>query len=74
MHDMSVLVVPLIVLADAAISNLTYRVLGLLGAAVLAPEVIILAGSADAMWMCAIVPMLLLLAIKIEKLPVLTLR
>jgi hypothetical protein len=74
MHDMSVLVVPLIMLADAAISNLNYQVLVLLGAAILAPEVIILAGSADAMWVCAIVPILLLLAIKIEKLPVLTLR
>jgi hypothetical protein len=62
MHDMSVLVIPLLLLFDAAMFTADYWVLGLLGACILAPEVIILYGSAYAMWACAIVPTLLLVA------------
>jgi len=63
LHDMSVLVIPLLILADVAILSSDYWTLGLLGVVILAPEVIILAGSANAMWACAVVPVLLLLAL-----------
>jgi hypothetical protein len=46
LHDMSVLLIPLLLLADQAVERANYVVLGLLGAAIFLPEAIILAGSA----------------------------
>lgn len=63
MHDMSVLVVPLLVATDIALSCADSTRLGLLGAAVISPEAIIMVGSANELWTCAIVPVLLVLAL-----------
>jgi glycosyl transferase family 87 len=60
LHDMSVLVIPLLLLADSAVSNADYRTLGLLGASIFLPEAIILSGSANAMWVCIAIPVIIL--------------
>jgi hypothetical protein len=69
LHDLSLLLLPFLVLSDFFIERRDYPGLAVLGLLVLMPLAAIMAGSIMVLWICALIPFSLLLLLKFRTAP-----
>lgn len=61
LHDFSLLLLTLLIIANLSLERADYLGLSFAAVIILLPEVAIMAGSATALWVCALMPLLLLI-------------